>query len=790
MNATTAFVNDAEVVLGQVIAQKTLGQSLNESSGFAQDFSIREFLAKPIIVTRGVLSASDTFTTFAPFTLPAAGIPALVGDKLKGYYGFTATSVITLQINGNPFQSGRYMLYYIPIGGVRDSDPATTTFCTMHENTLRARTQLPRIELDVNCDTQGQLRIPFVSSRSFFELVSASSGVSVGSVARVRLAPYESVYSPAGSNTVPFTIWHHFEDVHLVGAAIPQMGSLSEQEGKKAGIGPLQSSAITVSKTMSMLNSVPLLSAYSRPLGWVADMVAGVASSYGWSKPLDQAPIMRSLRTALPYMANVNAPDSGYNLGAFTNNEISVLPGFAGTDLDEMSLASVATRPAFIQSFSWAASGSSGDVLATFRCCPQPVTKIRTYLPYFIEDHTPASFTATLFSYWRGSVVFDFKLVKTKFHSGRLLVTFSPSVWSIGSTTSDVNSSSYEWRTIIDVREQSTFRVQIPYLSAEQYLPTSQNSTTVLPHFGTIQVIILDPLVAPATVGNSIRCLVEHSMGPDCEFAVPAPCNMMPVVDATPEMNMSSDPCEVYSGVIGNAQVTDDKGFNAAACMGERVSSFRQLLKSVNLLQDFLPQNGPTISVVPFAIQTMSVASLPALPVHTGDLYGMLASCFNLVRGSVRFKAAIPYNTTVWQEIAYLTQTSNNGLNVPVAAEHSVVTKQILNFMGTGVAGNMGSLNQTGYSLQNLQANGGLEVTVPNYSQYHSRASAAHMLGSTNTYPNDNWTVANRTRLTITCPQGNTEASMVFRGAGDDINMSGFISIPPLFRGVGVGYHP
>jgi hypothetical protein len=771
------------VVLGDVIAKKTLGNSLFESSGPTQDLSIKEFLAKPVIIQQGVLANTDTATTFPYMELPRTAISALVAEKLRGFYGFTATSVLTIQINGNPFQSGRYMLYYIPMGGVRNNSTQADDFAIMHENTKRQRTQLPRIEIDVNCDTQGQLRVPYVSAYSFYPLVAATSGVPIGTVARARLAPYVEVYTPSGSNTVPYTIWHHFEDVNLIGAAIPQMGTYSETEAKGRGLGPLQSASVSVSKTMGLLNAVPLLSEYTRPLGWIADMVTGVASAYGWSKPLDQAPVIRSLRTTVPYMANVNTADPGYNLGAFSSNEVSVLPGFAGTDLDEMSIASIATRPSYIDQFAWLTSTPAGTVIATYRCCPQPVAATRIVGGLVgVQDHTPASFSATLFEYWRGSVIFDFKMVKTKFHSGRLLVTFSPSVWFIGATLSTMTTSAYEWRTIIDVREESTFRIQVPYLSAEQYLPTEQETTLSLQHFGTIQIMVLDPLVAPASVGASIAIMVEHSMGPDVEFAVPATCNMLPVVGATPQMNMGGDPCEVYSGIIGNAVVKSDDGFNAAACMGERVSSFRQLIKSMNLLQDLThPFSTAAINIVPFGIQTLVAGTSPVLPVHTGDLYSVLASCFVFTRGSVRFKTVNPSNVSQWPMTAALRQASSNGYNVPAAGEESVVSKTANDFTGT-VGGSLGILNQTGFSFHNVNANMSTEITVPNYSQYHSRASADHIMGRTLAYNNDGYSIANRSRVTLSYPQGNNFVSTVWRGGGDDLNFSGFISIPPIYR--------
>ena len=41
-------------------------------------------------------------------------------------------------------------------------------------------------------------------------------------------------------------------------------------------------------------------------------------------------------------------------------------------------------------------------------------------------EMVPAAYCASMFAYWRGSVDFVFKFVKTDFHSGRLMFVFNP----------------------------------------------------------------------------------------------------------------------------------------------------------------------------------------------------------------------------------------------------------------------------------------------------------------------------------------------------------------------------
>lgn len=768
---------------GKTIAEKTIADLLSSISGDSGNESIHEFLARPVVIQRGVFGSSDTATTFTPFQLPNQAMTPLVQEKMKGFFGFTATSVLTLQINGNPFQSGRYMLYFIPIGGARGNDPVVFAKVQSHENTLTARTQLPRIELDVNCDTQGQLRIPYVSCHAFTPLVATTSGVPLAQVAWVRIAPYVPVYSPAGSNTVPYTLWHHFEDVKLIGAAAPQMASLSSRELSKSGKGPLESTALSVSRITGLLSNAPGLSAYARPVRWLADLTAATAQNFGWSKPADAAPVMRSLRTTAPYMGNINAVDTGFCLGAITDNEVSVLPGFGGTDSDELDIVSLATRPAHIHTATWSTSDVYGDTLVYIPMCPNPKPKVRTIAGAIeIVDNIPSAFVSELFQYWRGSIVITIKMVKTKFHSGRLLISFSPTVYAIGTVVPTIDNSSYEFRTIVDVREESTLTVQIPYTCSQQYLMCKRQGSPVNEVFGTVTVRVLDPLVAPATVGNSIQLLIESSMGPDCEFAVPYRTNLLPVFGATPEMG---DPCSITNSTIGSSSIQVNDGLMAAACMGEKIVSVRQLLKTFTVLQPFV---APTtarsaVNLIPFGSQVLTVGE--GLPEHSGDLYSALSGCFTMARGGVRFKVLIPSNAGAWAWCAALYQSSP--ALPPVSPEYAVAVRSDTNFAGEG-PGFTGTLNQTGYSMQPAVVNGCAEFTVPHYSTYHSRPCASHMVGDTFAYNTELWSTANRSRVSLFNPQASKAAYLVTRGGSDDINFSGFISVPPMYRGIATSY--
>lgn len=71
---------------------------------------------------------------------------------------------------------------------------------------------------------------------------------------------------------------------------------------------------------------------------------------------------------------------------------------------------------------------------------------------------TPVAGLANVFAYYRGSLIFTFKLAKTRFHTGRLLIAFSPGtdiVDLLGNrSTTAVNSmttTNYLHREFVDI---------------------------------------------------------------------------------------------------------------------------------------------------------------------------------------------------------------------------------------------------------------------------------------------------------------------------------------------------
>jgi hypothetical protein len=767
--------------------------------------SIATFLSKPQIIYSGNFAPTDTSSTFTPIQCPSVIIQnAVFREKLSGYYGFRATMCFRLQVNGNRFQQGRYMLTYIPTGGARvGTGTAGEQWINLHANTLRARSQLPHAEIDINCDTECNLRIPFNSTVDFYRVQNLYNTGILGNWGVLRLYPYQVINSTSGPVSCGFTLWAHFEDLELIGNDAPiiaQMGgfatagrkskkSLSETEGASSGVGSLQSMAMKVSKAMGYMAPVPMLTNFTSPVKWSADIVANVASVFGWSAPLNMEHVQRMGRNVAAYSTNIDKVDQSLPLSLTTENAVSVMPGFSGSNKDELDIAYLCGIPTYHSTTTWADTAVPGDQLFTFGLTPVSMTTNRSYLTQSVSDMSPFSYVASKFAYWRSGFTFTFKLIKTEFHSGRIAIVFYPEDGrSANTNTFTYANTTYLQRDIVDIRECNELSITVPYISPFPYKVTTER-------FGTLRIFVVDPLVAPSTVPSSINIITEVSATPDVEFAG---LRNQPYVVATgisaqsSGMMSDSSTCAIVNKTIGTMNEGNFQLNTSEATIGEKVLSLRSLLKrffTFRARNDTPPTFSKSTTFIPFGFQGGAVApATNAITDYANDLYGELAAIFLYSRGGVRLKFQY-YNQKI----------SSADVNFPIASTsltHIGSSSGTFNNVMTHSASPAGLATQKpswyyardSTAFSSIEDEKFVEVQVPQYGITHSRNNIDHLVGGANSVGY----VANTTTLATPWVVSTMIAKddmpldvdikvLVMRAGADDVNFGGFVSIPPMF---------
>jgi len=647
--------------------------------------SIPDFLSRYVIISQGTWQSSSTpgavlvNMTFPKqlFNTGAYSVTQNI-NKLDGFVGLKAKVRVRIEVNSQPFQAGMLLLHYLPYSEYMQSH--TQWFATNTSTDLVASTGCPHVIMNLANTTSMEFCTPYISPYLFFNLPTGQG--SFGNVVISVLSPLSS----SAASTASYTVWARFEDIDLryptdapLTTNFAQIGTeLSTMESR----GTISSTVGAVGRAASAV--LPWVG-----LGWLSSPVASLASGaesvlkmLGFSKPVVEAPVTRIKNSPTQYFFNHDGADTSHKLGLSAANALTQYSGWAGTDDDEMRLDLICSKPCYMKSFVW-----NTTQIADASIFLQPVSPLWTQTPNAIVPNAYARTTslplcakvASLFSVWRGTMVYRFHVVKTQFHSGRLRVSFRPYAYVDGPTIQ--NMPAYAYTEEIDLSSGTDFTFEVPFVSVRPWMHTyydlktslvsgdARNSAT-----GTVQISVINPLVAAPTVSSSVDVVVFTYMK-DAQFAAPLRSPYAPygipnvaqigkarIVPSRPDSELVSERREVSL-------------LPYSSCMGEVIASLRQYSKRFSFVSrsvinaiaptatspgstgnglvifpwaPIIPNNG-NISVSATGAQTpsytnqyqISTAAPQTNIFQYVDIYSQLYSMFAFFRGSMRYKLTV-----------------------------------------------------------------------------------------------------------------------------------------------------
>jgi hypothetical protein len=716
---TVTFYSDTLTPSASIPQEFSKDPSLDYSLKEDRVHDIINFLKRPVILTEFLWATTDaTNLALAQYTNPTQVLNhTMNAEKVRGFVGFKGKMVVRLQVNAQRFQQGRLLLHYIPMYDHQSSARRLTA-----TSNLVFKTQQPRIDFDVSTDTEVVLEIPFVYPFEYYMLDG-----SYPSIGTFFVTVYSPLISPTGDTNCDVVCWGHFEDVEVVfpTVLVPQVGggrkSLVSQELQASGPGPISSLFGRVSKAATIMGEIPLLSSVAFPAAWFASVTSRAASAMGWSNPAQSAPANRMQNTRTPFMNNASGVDNSLKFSLMSDNEVEVLPGFSGTNLDELNLRHLVSIPAFIKSLSWTTANATGLLLWSHDISPLSMSNdilvpvavgtLTTKLP------SPVCFFSNFFTLWRGSFCFTIKVVKTEFHSGRLMFTWTP-----GNTVDPLFTAvDPVYKEILDLRHSNEFSVCIPFASPSPWKDVNEST-------GRVGLYVLNSLRGPATVSTSVQILIEVNGGPDFELAAPVDSPYTPVNGVfSPQVGGDIFRPQILgddAASCGNAvsmpiadtiasSSNNTGGLSAARfCIGESVVSMRQLMKRSSTRVYLSPVLNTVTGISPFyiALPNFVSGSNPVVSAAYGvDYYDVLGSCFAFSRGGVRWKVWSLGGGVVTYKSRLLLSTFTGNTNTGSTTSQSLLSSVIA------------SVNVM---------TGAIEVEVPQYGRSHMRMNICNTYGA------------------------------------------------------------
>lgn len=643
--------------------------------------------------------------------------------RVGGAYGYRATVCFRIQAISNPFQAGRLRMVFQPFAltSLHHSRAASLTGCS----------QLPGVELDLAESTAAEMKIPFIHPNNFFCVQNLTSIEELGTLSVIAYTPLAVA---AGTVAPKFTMWMWLEDFELIGAAptlyTAQAGKFTKNASSKeadAVPGSVSNVLAAGANLATWLGKkIPLISGYAGPASWVLREAGNIAASYGWAKPVTVLVPAKMLDTNNVYQANCDAPDVAFNMGTTTDNAIVPYSGFAGTDVDEMSIAFLTSIYAAIASPTLSTLNPPKTVVYACSLCPSSMYYNGTSLnrqsstkPKGVSFWpSPLYALSNVFEKWTGGFRFRIKISKTKFHTGRLLLGFTPYFPGDGGPIyAPGNLDDMQFKSVIwDLREGNVMEFDCPFVSPLPYLNGAES-------YGTFFISVLDQLSGPDTVSTVLPFIVEVCGVEGFEFAVP----IAPIDVHAPQ------------GTLYSAQGGEFKPFDATTvdsaqiCIGEKLNSIKQLLSRA----------------CPFALlrgstTTMNVTSVTGFPTFMPN---------NTAPTSL---ANIEACYLSYFQQAYV--LSRGGFVLDVVPH---VSGLFLTAYPTKVGLDANAICTEGRTA--------LHVKAPYFCKRSKNIT-------TSNYSNPN------NGLTITCRGGSStiDSSIVYRRAAEDFQLGYFIGFPPL----------
>ncbi len=832
--------------------------------------TITDFLQRPIVIQTGLWSQTQSTET----QLYTANFPEVLisnemyQQKLQGFVGLRATLVVKVQVNSQPFQQGRLMLQYYPYAQYMPNRVALVN------STLQGRSGCPRTDLDLSVGTEIEMRIPYVSPHVYYNLITGQ-----GSFGSIYLVVYSQLRDQiSGTGAVEYTVWAHLEDVDVqypTGAAIftgsgpnfvkegrklaagkftqrdaanlyskslfnnkpdkifAQVGSelkqLKDNASPSAGIGQ-------ISEGLSTLSRIPILGNMFTKPAWITSAAANIFKILGFSKPTVQGLVCETKLRTQVRMANYDGADASHKLALSSTNEVETKAGLAGTSADEMDLSHVLSIPNFWDRFTWSTSNITNAILWDNFVTP---FKVKSFSDTITDRFrcTHMGYVANTHGYWRGSIVYTFKFVKTQFHSGRLRISFIPFYYNedVSDGTPDISKTQ---KVIVDLRTATEVAFTVPFVSTRPWMfcirPEASwlgtnNALMYNAVTGIVRVEVLNQLVAANNVFQSIDTIVEVNGGPDLTFAAPTAPSYVPYAgtftaaedarekrqhDEEYDNNVDSGPSVIRAQMMGENEAIprndaqhgvhpstiDTHMINSnwspeAHCIGEKIMSVRQLVKRFG---DFFnislgaQATSSSVIIAPFSVAHPVVAVGGTKTISMFEYYYFLYAFY---RGSMRFKATSRYvnNTTNPDTLArkFNVLWSFNLFNSVQDAFVNLVSK-----FSAGVpiqiagAANYGGLTNMGQSQQLIDPGleGLMEFEVPYYNISH--ISPATTYDSVTESP---ISVANVLKghippeIVLARPLTNFPATAdttvvfdAYRATGDDFSFMYLVGVPPL----------
>lgn len=212
--------------------------------------------------------------------------------------------------------------------------------------------------------------------------------------------------------------------------------------------------------------------------------------------------------------------------------------------------------PCRFATFLWSTTVIAGTQLAKWKVHPrQPHNTYSTWQGTG-NASTNQALLSSLYRFWRGDLVFIFQVFASKWHSGRMMVAFTPGQAETVTSNTTLKQLSTCASAQFDIHgPQSTFAFRVPYMSSRQYMDCDPAHG----YTGWLYAYIYTQMSAPSTVSTDVEVVCYICGADNFELFVPSYNVMQTGDNPTPVVKEKSGKSETVTDVPAAAAAAAPK---------------------------------------------------------------------------------------------------------------------------------------------------------------------------------------------------------------------------------------
>lgn len=457
------------------------------------------------------LSSHTSHTVLAKLRVPQDLLTTTISAApFSNFIYWNGDVEVNFQVTSTPLTQGMLAAVFVPLSEKRFIDSTIVpNFSNVSLNQC--------VYLYANTNTAARMLISYNSPQAYLDLTqdAITTRNALGYIYLIVFNPIQ--LAATASDTSSVSIFTRFLNNKFKVPRISKNFTATPQALMMAG--QLAASLLTQHKSAPPSGDKSTLQDIASklvPAGLTADVLDMALGAFGLDKPTDVNTIAPTPILGTQRMNFVQGIETIDKMTLYPSQTYESTRETFATDLDEMDFNFLKKKYTYLGSFALSTSFSKGDVVASWPISPMPIDLFNAG----IYQLPLLSYMSVPFQFWKGSLTYKVQVVSTSFQTGKIYFAFNMNTYTPASTFS-IGQLTSQYGQAFEINQGSNeIEFSVPYVANTPYLDVpNSNAPSFEDTIGMLNVVILNPLVAPNNTPTTISLNVFVAGGDDFELS-------------------------------------------------------------------------------------------------------------------------------------------------------------------------------------------------------------------------------------------------------------------------------